>query len=270
MASAAGPVSAGDPGVARWVAAIDKWIFVFMALLFVVTTLVGFVPDSLMKIGAVRAGARPPFPPILHVHAVLMGSWLLLLLTQATLMATGLRANHMRLGLAALVLAPAIVLTGLVLVPTMYGQLVTALASASPEQAADIRAAMATRANIVLIQLRAGMLFGILVYLGLRARTADSGFHKRMMFLATLMPLPASIDRITFIPGTFPASPLSADLYSLLLLSPLFFWDLYRQGRVLSAYRVWFALWLVPTIAVNALWGTAWWQATAPRLLGYG
>ena len=50
----------------------DRWIYVFMAGLFVVTALAGFVPRSLIKLAAVEAGQRPPFPPILHVHAVLM------------------------------------------------------------------------------------------------------------------------------------------------------------------------------------------------------
>ena len=60
--------------------AIDRWIYVFMAAWFIVIVLVGFIPDAMMKVAMVKAGARPPFPPILHVHAVLMGSFLLLLL----------------------------------------------------------------------------------------------------------------------------------------------------------------------------------------------
>ena len=68
---------------------MDRWIFVFMAALFFVTALAGFIPDSLMKIAAVKAGERAPFPLVLHVHAVLMGAWLSLLLAQTTLMATG-------------------------------------------------------------------------------------------------------------------------------------------------------------------------------------
>src|SRR5262245_4473613 len=68
---------------------IDRWIFVSMAVWFIVVTLTGFVPDSLAKIAAVQAGDRPPFPLVLHLHAVLMASFLLLVLAQTTLMATG-------------------------------------------------------------------------------------------------------------------------------------------------------------------------------------
>jgi hypothetical protein len=66
---------------------LDRWIFVFMAAFILATVLVGFVPASLGKIAAVEAGQRAPFPPVLHVHAVLMGSWVLLLLAQASLVA---------------------------------------------------------------------------------------------------------------------------------------------------------------------------------------
>jgi uncharacterized membrane protein len=60
--------------------AIDRWIYVFMAAWFIVIVLVGFIPDAMMKVAMVKAGARPPFPMVLHLHAVLMGSFLLLLL----------------------------------------------------------------------------------------------------------------------------------------------------------------------------------------------
>ncbi len=46
---------------------VDRWIYVFMAALFVVTVLVGFIPDSSRMLANVEAGARPPLPPILHV-----------------------------------------------------------------------------------------------------------------------------------------------------------------------------------------------------------
>src|SRR4051794_28887381 len=94
---------------------IDRWIYVFTAASFIVIVLTGFIPDSIAKVAAVQAGQRPPFPLVLHMHAVLMASFLLLLLTQTTLMATGRCEWHRRLGIAAFVLAPAIVVVGFVL-----------------------------------------------------------------------------------------------------------------------------------------------------------
>src|SRR5215218_5499467 len=81
--------------------AVDRWIFVFMAAWFIVIVLAGFIPDSLMKVGMVKAGARPPFPLVLHMHAVLMGSFLLLLLAQTAMVATGRCALHKQVGIAA-------------------------------------------------------------------------------------------------------------------------------------------------------------------------
>src|SRR5436190_19331580 len=102
--------------------AIDRWIFVFMATWFIAIVLAGFIPDSIEKVGLVQAGGRPPFPPVLHMHAVLMGSFLLLLLAQTWLMATGRKALHMRLGVVGMVLAAALVVARFILAPTMYYQ----------------------------------------------------------------------------------------------------------------------------------------------------
>ena len=41
---------------------IDRWIFVFTAVWFIAIVLIGFVPDLVMKVAAVRAAQRPPFP----------------------------------------------------------------------------------------------------------------------------------------------------------------------------------------------------------------
>ena len=72
---------------------------------FIAVVLTGFIPDSIMKVGMVRAGARPPFPLVMHLHALLMGSFLLVLLAQAWLMATGRKAQHMKLGVLGMALA---------------------------------------------------------------------------------------------------------------------------------------------------------------------
>jgi hypothetical protein len=217
----------------------------------------------------VEAGKRPPFPPVLHVHAVLMGSWLLLLLAQATLMATGRRALHMQLGVAAFALAPTIVITGLVLVPTMYHANWAAAHAADPALAAGaVPAKMAFATNIALNQIRGGVLFPIVVAIGLLARRKDSGLHKRMMILATVLPLGAAVSRISWLPTTSPNSGLSIDLLPLLVVAPMFAWDLYRLRRVHRAYLIWLAL-LLPFVALDAvLWNSPLWFATVPRLMG--
>ena len=247
---------------------MDRWIYVFTAASFIAIVLAGFIPDSLMKIAAVQAGERPPFPLVLHMHAVLMGSFLLLLLTQTTLMATGRSDLHRRVGIAAFVLAPALVLVGFILVPTMYHQTWDALQTAPPDARAKLQQVLLVRENIMLLQLRIGILFPLFLFIGLRARGKNAGIHKRMMILATAMALPAGIDRITWITSTMPLSPVSPDLYTLLAVSPMFVWDVVRNRSIHPAYLIWLGINLPFAVAVHALWDTPWWHSIAPQLIG--
>ena len=248
--------------------ALDRWIFVIMAAWFIVITLTGFIPDSVMKIEMVRAGARPPFPLILHLHAVLMGSFLLFLLSQTWLVATGRCETHRKIGPIGGVLAIALVIVGFVLVPTIYRSVWGAAHFGPPAAAEAMTAFLPDLDNIALLQFQIGLLFPILLFLGLRARQRDSGFHKRMMVIAPATALPAAFDRITWIPHTFPESPLSANLYVLLALAPMFAWDVIRNRRIHPAYVVFLAVAIPTNILVHALWDTAWWHATVPRIMG--
>jgi hypothetical protein len=244
----------------------DRGIFVFMAALFVATVLVGFIPSSIEKIAAVQSGQRAAFPLVLHVHAVLMGSWILLLLTQVSLVATKHLAIHQRLGLASVALVPAMVVTGFVLVPVTFSRVWGLDPALVP--AAAIAAAKFAVSNIALMQIRVGILFPTFVGLALYFRRKDPAMHKRLMILATLMPLPAAIDRIAWLPSSMPASGASPDLYVLLLALPLLVYDLVRHGRISRALLIWVGVSLPLTIPVHLLWGSPWWLATAPRLMG--
>ncbi|MGQ7830927.1 hypothetical protein [Altererythrobacter sp. Z27] len=248
---------------------IDRWIYVFMAAMLVAVVLVGFIPDSIGKIAAVEAGERPPFPFAMHVHAVLMGSWMLLLLTQTTLMATGRRDWHMQLGMLGMVLAPALVLAGVVLVPTNLQSMIAFAEGKPPEVQAEVQGFLHFMTNIALIQGRVAICFLLLVYLGLKARKHDPGLHKRLMILATTVPMPAALDRMEFLYHTMPDSPLSADFWPLFCIAPMFLWDLYRQRKIHRAYWIWAAV-MVPTgIFVNLAWNSDWWHSFAPGIL-YG
>lgn len=249
---------------------VDRWIYVATAAFFLVVTLTGFIPDSLAKIAAVEAGQRPPFPLVLHMHAVLMGSFLLLLLAQTTLVATGRCDLHRRLGLVAMVLVPALVVVGFILVPTTYHSIWGAALSAPPEAAEPLRQLLSRLENIQLLQFRIGILFPLFIAIALHARGRDAGLHKRMMILATAMPLPAAFDRITWIPSTMPASPVSPDLYVLLAIAPMFAWDVLRNRRIHRAYWLWLAIALPFTIFVHGAWDTPWWHATARAIMNVG
>ena len=220
--------------------AIDRWIFVATAAWFILIVLTGFIPDSMMKVAAVQAGERPPFPLVLH----------------------------MRVGVLAFALVPALVVVGLILAPTMYYQTWDALQTAPPQAQAKLQALLSRQENIKLLQLRIGLLFPLFIGIALKARGASAGLHKRMMLLATAIPLPAAIDRMTWLPNTFPASPVATDLYILVAVSPLFVWDVVRNRRVHEAYWIWLAVYVPFALLVYGLWDTPWWHATARAMLG--
>lgn len=247
---------------------IDRWIYVFTAASFIVIVLTGFIPDSLAKVAAVQAGTRPPFPLILHLHAVLMASFLLLLFGQTWLMATGRCDLHKRLGVVSMVVAPALVIVGFVLVPTMYHQFWNAAQGAPPAVREQINARLSVAENIMLLQIRIGLLFALFIGIAVWARKRDAGLHKRMMFLGTAMALPAGLDRIPWLYSSLPASPVTPDVYMILALSPMIAWDLIRNRRVHHAYWIWLAILVPASIAVHSLWDTPGWHATARQLLG--
>jgi hypothetical protein len=248
--------------------AIDRWIFVFMAAWYIAITLTGFIPDSMMKVGMVKAGVRPPFPLVLHMHAVLMGSFLALLLAQTWLMATGRKALHMQLGILGMVLGGLLVAVGLVLAPTMYYETWNALQTAPPAARGKLQELLSLKENILLLQGRIGIVFPLLLLIGLRARGANAGLHKRMMILAPGIAIEAGIARIAWLPSTMPASPLSMDIYLLLAASPMLVWDIVRNRRVHEAYWIAAAIIVPLSVAIELLWDTPWWHSAAKAIMG--
>jgi hypothetical protein len=247
---------------------IDRWIFVAMAAWFILIVLSGFIPDSMMKLGMIKAGARPPFPLILHVHAVLMGSFLLLLLTQTLMVATGRCALHKQVGIAAFVLVPALVIAGFILAPTMYHQVWGGAHFGPPAVQKALAPVVPLVENILLLQISAGLLFALFVGIALGARSSRPGMHKRMMFLATAVPLGAAIDRMWWLPSSMPALPWTTDAYILLAVAPMFAWDMVRNRRVHEAYKLWLAIYLPVVLLVNFAWDKPWWHSTAQRIMG--
>lgn len=213
---------------------------------------------------ALRAGVRPPFPLILHVHAVLMASLLLLLLAQTILMATGRRERHQWLGRAMMVLAPAIFVVWLILVPTIYHQ--WWYAAHAPGASEPVRKFALALNDILLGQIRVAVLFPLFIFIALRARRTDPGLHKRMMILAIATLLAPALNRMWWLPKPFPG-PITTDFYVLLAVLPMFVWDLIRTHTIPRAYLIWISCFAVAAVPVYALTGSAWWAATARHLM---
>lgn len=247
--------------------AIDRWFYSAMALLFVVTVLVGFVPTSLERIAAVQAGQRAPLPWTLHAHAVTMGAWLLLLLAQTALVSSGRVALHRRLGLLSFALAPAVLLA--MVVQTRSSWFEVAAIPVGVLDAAVLAAVKAQVANILLEQIRSAVLFALFFGWAITVRRTDPEMHKRMMMLATLMPLSAAIDRVAirWLPTNFPSGYEAEYAYLLLWLAPLLIYDLLTRGRLHRAYVIGL-LCLAPfALATMLLWSSPQWLALAPAIV---
>jgi hypothetical protein len=120
------------------------------------------------------------------------------------------------------------------------------------------------RYNILLLQIGAIVLFPLFAFWAFAARRYDLAFHKRLMIIATIVPLDAAIARTEWLPGM--AGAFSPDfelmsVYQLLLMMPIVLYDLWRNGRVHRATTVGVGLFAASAIVANLLWGSAWWMA---------
>lgn len=244
---------------------VDRWIFVIMAIVLIVVTLIGFIPDSLTKIAAVEVGKRPPFPLVMHLHALVTGAWLLLLLAQTVLGATGRMTGHRSLGRLAAVLGPLLIVNGVLLVFVIYRQYL-GMAEAMPgDEGARL---MAGQANATLLRIKHGLLFALLVIWAMRLRNRDLATHKRLMILAPLSLMAVAFARMAWLPTTMPGTPFALQAYVVLLAVPMLAWDLMRTGRVQRAYLIWIGAYLPTSLAVELAWNTQWWHDLVPRLMG--
>lgn len=229
---------------------VDRWAYVGIAGMLFLVALMGFAPRSV----AILSGQRANPPLVVHVHAATMALWMTLLLAQSLLMATGRRALHKTLGIASLVLAPALVGTMIAVAIWRYGDRVQL---GQAEQGA----------NTLMSQGRAILYFSLFYVWAIAVRRRDPDTHKRMLILATLVLVPAAIARMTILPTTMPQSYDALHLYMLLLLAPAVLYDVVRTGRPHRAYLIGLALLLPWMIAMRMLWSSPWWLETAPRLM---
>jgi hypothetical protein len=96
----------------------DRTFFVGMGIAAMATVFFGFAPSYYLK--SITHLAHYPtglpvsqsFTPLVHVHAIVFTCWILLFVTQSTLVAAGRTDIHRRLGIAGAVLAPCMIVLG--------------------------------------------------------------------------------------------------------------------------------------------------------------
>ena len=161
-----------------------------------------------------------------------------------------------------------LVIVGFILAPTMYHQVTDAIPVAPPQAQQELGQLVGRLDNILLLQICAGIMFTVAIVIGLKARRADPGFHKRMMMIAPAMAIGAAFARIQWLPHTIPDAPTSILVYQIVALLPLLAWDIIRNRRVHRAFLVLAALYVPLALVIETLWDTPWWHQTARAIMG--
>ena len=189
----------------------DHFFFSGMALLMRVTVLVGFAPSYYLA-GLFRA----PLPsPLIHVHGALFSCWILLLVTQTSLVSAGRVDLHRRLGIAGFMLACA--MGGWVSGRPRMGWF-----GKPVRQGGDVM-------FFYIIPLRDMLIFAILIFFAFRARSNPSA-HKRLILVATVALMTAALARwpIGLIHRKAPAAALASCLFLVMLMA----YDLWSPRKI--------------------------------------
>jgi hypothetical protein len=193
-------------------------VYLPISLLCASIALIGFWPTYF---GPLLSGTVVQALPIIHLHAMVFSGWLLLVIFQAVLAATGRTALHMRIGRIGMVYGILLILVGEVTAFSAFGERV-----AAGEIEAARRRLFAPLTDLIVF---APFLAAAWVY---RRRPE---VHKRLIVVATTVLLIAAVHRTTILGG--PPPPLPQLL--LIWLAPIGLgigWDLARRRVVHPVY----------------------------------
>jgi hypothetical protein len=215
----------------------------------------GFVPEILQHI----AKNKPPYPVIIHIHAVAFVGWLVLLTVQVLLIRRSRHDLHRRLGFAAMGLAAAMVVVGPA--TAIYMQ---RYHWGTPESDPAFLAIQLT---------------DILAFAGLAsaafALRADSSAHKRLILRATLYISDAGFAR--FLGDGMHALlgdgilPFMGEAYFAndLIMLAIGAYDLVTRKRLHPAY-VWGLIWVFANqLTASLLYHSPAWKTVALKLIGH-
>jgi len=223
-----------------------------MAIWMTLTALIGFAKTYYLNplIGNNVTIAGLPYSTAVHVHATVFTLWLVLLVTQTTLVATHRVALHRKLGVFGGLLAAAMVTVGVL---TAFER--ARLGAAPP--GADPYAFLAVPLGDIAT-------FAAFITAALWRRN-DKETHKRLIVLASTCLMTAAWARW---PGMLPLGPLV--YYGLTLLFPIagIVYDKTTRGRVHPVY-LWGTAVIVLAVPVRILLiGSPGWQRAMQALAG--
>lgn len=191
---------------------------------------------------------RPPLVPLVHLHGILFTSWLVLLLSQVTLVAAKRTDLHRRLGAVGAVLA--VLMIGVGTITAIHAAKRGFVVPGGPPPLV-----------FLVIPMFDILVFSILVAAAFYYRR-QSETHKRLMLLATIAILPPAIARLPFA-FILATGPLAFFGLADLVLVACIFYDIVAHRRLHPAY-LWGGLVLIASQPLRlALGGTGTWLAFA-------
>ena len=195
--------------------------------------------------------AEEPLQLMLHLHGLVFTSWIVLFVTQTSLVAADRTRVHRRLGIAGGVIAALVIAFGTATAIVRAGQ------GAAPTGVPPLVFMAVPLADMVV--------FAMLVGAGFRFRRRPD-MHKRLMLLATISILAAPIARLPF--PFMDAGPLAFFGLADLFLVPCVLYDLMTRGQVHRA-TLWGGLLIVASQPLRlVISGTDAWMAVARWLTG--
>ncbi len=205
----------------------DHRFFTAMAVLCAALVLVGFAPTYYLR----GLTSQPPLSPLVHLHGAVSTGWILLFLTQTSLVAARHTDIHRRLGIIGAVLAAVVLVMGW-LIATDAARRGIAPSGAPPQP------------GFLLIPLGTVLSFGVLAAAGLWNRRR-SETHKRFMLLATISLLTPALARYRFY--GLGDGPQTAILGTLAMIAVCLIYDRRAHGRVHPAF-MWGGAFLTATL----------------------
>ena len=226
----------------------DRIFFSGFAIVLMLAVILGFAPTYYARL----AGSAPlhtisnrPFTPIIHLHAALFTTWVLLFVVQTALVASHRTKVHMRLGIAGAVLAVGMVFAGLG--TAIQGTRAGASAPGIPPL------------QFFAIPFFDMVLFGVFVGLAVWHRK-NKDAHKRLMVLAYVSIITAAVARW---PGVLPHGPLAFYGLTMIFLVIAVGYDVVVRRHLHPVYRWGGAVLFLSVPMRLALSGTHAWQSFA-------
>ena len=201
----------------------DHYFFTAMALALLGAVFLGFAHTYYLA-GLFHA----PLPNLLiHIHGAVFSTWILLLITQTSLVAAGRVDLHRRLGIAGFLLACLMIILGILAATD-------SLARAQARPGFD-------PLTFYIIPITDIFSFSLLIFFAFRARSRPAA-HKRLILIATTALMVAAIARWPYAPVL--GKPYIAALFTNVFLLLLVFYDLWSTRKIHRA-TLWASLFLI-------------------------